>query len=148
MFVHQVSVYLVNAHGTLCKLTGLLKDHNVDILALMIADMAEFGIVRFIVKDEDIQPCLDLLKEAGYSARKNHVVCAKIPNEPGGLHRALQLLESAGNSIEYLYSFNYASNDKSALIIFRLADREAGAKLLIENGFTIATQEEIDSLGC
>jgi len=56
MFVHQVSVYLVNAHGTLCKLTGLLKDHNVDILALMIADMAEFGIVRFIVKDEDIQP--------------------------------------------------------------------------------------------
>ena len=146
MFVHQVSVYLVNAHGTLCKLTGLLKDHNVDILALMIADMAEFGIVRFIVKDEDIQPCLDLLKEAGYSARKNHVVCVKIPNEPGGLHRALQLLENAGNSIEYLYSFNY-SNDNNALIIFRLADREAGAKLLLGNGFSIATQDDIDHLG-
>ncbi|MBQ6659841.1 MAG: hypothetical protein IJM57_00255 [Lachnospiraceae bacterium] len=146
MFVHQVSVYLINAHGTLCQLTGLLKDHNVDILALMIADMAEFGIVRFIVKDEDIQTCLDLLKEAGYSARKNHVVCAKIPNEPGGLHRALQLLENAGISVEYLYSFNYA-NDNNALIIFRLSDRETGAKLLIDNGFKIATQEEIDHLG-
>lgn len=147
MFVHQISVYLVNAHGTLCRLTGLLKDHDVDILALMIADMSEFGIVRFIVKDEDIQTCLDLLKEAGYSARKNHVVCAKIPNEPGGLHRALALLENAGISIEYLYSFNYAY-DNSALIIFRLTDREAGVKLLIDNGFKIATQEEIDSLGC
>ena len=147
MFVHQVSVYLINAHGTLCRLTGLLKDHDIDILALMIADMAEFGIVRFIVKDKDIQTCLDLLKEAGYSARKNHVVCAKIPNEPGGLHRALQLLEDAGISVEYLYSFNYAS-DNNALIIFRLTDREAGAKLLIDNGFKVATQDEIDALGC
>ena len=146
MFVHQVSVYLTNQNGALCKLTGLLKEHNVDILALMIADTTEFGIVRFIVKNEDIHPCLDMLKEAGYSARKNHVVCVKIPNEPGGLHRALQLLENAGNRIEYLYSFNY-SNDNNALIIFRLADRDAGAKLLIDNGFTVATQEEIDGLG-
>jgi hypothetical protein len=33
------------------------------------------------------------------------------------------------------------------LIIFRLADREAGAKLLLENGFSIATQDDIDHLG-
>ncbi len=146
MFVHQISVYLTNQNGALSRMTGLLADHNIDILGLMIADTTEFGIVRFIVKNEDIRTCLDLLKDAGYSARKNHVVCAKIDNRPGGLNRILQFLNSSGISVEYLYSFNYSSNDQNALIIFRLSDKD-GARLLLENGFTVVSQEDIDRLG-
>ncbi len=146
MFVHQISVYLTNQNGALSRLTGLLADHNIDILALMIADTTEFGIVRFIVKNEDIQTCLDLLKDAGYSARKNHVVCAKIDNRPGGLNRILRFLDSSGISVEYLYSFNYSNDDQNALIIFRLSDKD-GARLLLENGFTVVSQEDIDRLG-
>lgn len=145
MYISQISVYLENVKGTLNKLTKLLSDSSIDILALAIADTAGFGIVRFIVHEDAIDPCISLLQSAGYSARKNKVICVKVANEPGGLNKALTVLEDAGISIEYMYSFNYSEEGK-ALLIFRLSDRDAGVAALQANGIAVATQEEINAL--
>ncbi len=146
MFIHQITVFLENMKGTLSKLTTLLASKRIDILAMSIADTSGFGLVRLIVRESDNEQCLALLKEAGYSARKNHVICVRVPNEPGGLNRVLCLLDSEGISIEYLYSFNY-SEEKNALIIFRLSDREKGLEIFKANGISIFTQDEINSIG-
>ncbi len=145
MYISQISVYLENVKGTLNKLTKLLSENNMDILALAIADTAGFGIVRFIVHEDVIDPCISLLQSAGYSARKNKVICVKVANEPGGLNKALTVLEDASISIEYMYSFNYSEEGK-ALLIFRLSDRDAGVAALQANGIAVATQEEINAL--
>ncbi len=145
MYISQISVYLENVKGTLNKLTKLLSDNNIDILALAIADTSGFGIVRFIVHADVIDPCISLLQSAGYSARKNKVICVKVANEAGGLNKALTVLEDAGISVEYMYSFNYTEEGK-ALLIFRLSDRETGIEVLTANGIEVATQEEINAL--
>ncbi len=145
MFVTQISVYLENIKGTLRRVTGLLSENNIDIMALSIADTSSFGIVRFIVKEADIDRTISLLKEKNFSTRKNHVICACLPNEPGGLDKVLSLVEGAGLSVEYLYSFNYSANGK-ALIIFRLSDQEAGLKLLESTGIELYGNGDLNQL--
>lgn len=145
MYIHQITVFLENVKGTLSKLTTVLSDNGIDILALSIADTSGFGLVRLIVRESDNERCLSVLKEAGYSARKNHVICVRVPNEAGGLNKVLCLLDRAEISIEYLYSFNY-SEGNNALIIFRLSDRERGLQIFKENGISVFTQDEINSL--
>lgn len=145
MFVTQISVYLENIKGTLRKVTGLLKENNIDVLALSIADTSSFGIVRFIVKEADIDKAISLLKEKGCSTRKNRVICTCLPNEPGGLDNVLALVEDAGLSVEYLYSFNYSANGR-ALIIFRLSDQDAGMELLKSHNIELLGNEALNSL--
>lgn len=145
MFVSQISVYLENVKGTLCRVTTLLESNKVDILALAIADTAGFGIVRFIVKEDDIQKTISILQASGYSARTNKVICVKVPNEPGGLNSVLTLMEDAGIAVEYLYSFNYSADGK-ALLIFRLSDQDAGITVLKQHNIRLVSQEEINAL--
>ena len=66
MYIHQITVFLENMKGTLSKLTTLLADNHIDILAMSIADTSGFGLVRFIVREKDNDQCLALLKENGY----------------------------------------------------------------------------------
>ncbi|MBQ9885258.1 MAG: ACT domain-containing protein [Lachnospiraceae bacterium] len=145
MFVRQISVFVENVRGTLRKITKLIGDAGIDILALSVADTANFGIVRMIVREADIEKGLKVLKDAGCPARTNRVVCVCVPNRPSGLDEVLAVIDESDVSIEYLYSFNYSA-DGQALIIFRLSDTEAGAKLLLDNGIVLFTQEEVNAL--
>ena len=42
MYIHQITVFLENMKGTLSKLTTLLADNHIDILAMSIADTSGF----------------------------------------------------------------------------------------------------------
>jgi len=56
-----------------------------------------------------------LLKAKGLSVKITEVIGLVVPNEPGGLHRALQILSSEGISVEYMYAF--ALSDRATVII-------------------------------
>ena len=49
MFVKQISYYLENVRGTLSDMTKTIGENGIDLLALSIADTANFGIVRLVV---------------------------------------------------------------------------------------------------
>ena len=53
MFVKQVSIFLENTKGSLKKVTQLLRENGIDLIALSIADTRDFGILRAIVSDTD-----------------------------------------------------------------------------------------------
>ncbi|MBR3673103.1 MAG: hypothetical protein IKN65_02255, partial [Clostridia bacterium] len=85
MFIKQISVFLENTPGSLREMTELLGRGGVDLLALSLADTQNFGIVRLIVHSEQIDPAVALLKQNGYIAKVNHVICAAVPDRPLGL---------------------------------------------------------------
>jgi len=145
MFIKQISVFLENTPGTLRELTRLLGDGSIDLMALSIADTQNFGIVRMIVADNQIDPALALLRGAGYTARVNNVICAEVSDRPAGLCELLETVESLGVSVEYLYSF-VRSTGNNALIILRLSEQDETIKKLVGTGVRIFTQEEIDKL--
>ena len=120
MFVKQISIFLENKPGTLRELTELLGKNGVDLMALSIADTQNFGIIRIIIKSASIDAALQLLRDNGYTARVNNVICADVQDRPLGLCELLTIIENEGLAVEYMYSFMRATGS-SARMILRLS---------------------------
>ena len=146
MFIKQISVFLENTPGALREMTELLGKGGVDLLALSIADTQNFGIVRLIVHSDRIDEAMDMLKKAGYIAKVNHVICAAVPDRPLGLCELLSIIEQAGLSVEYMYSFLRKSEDGNANLILRLNDGKRAAQVFGMKDVTMLSQEEVDNL--
>lgn len=143
MFVKQVSIFLENTKGSLRKVTALLRDNGIDLIALSIADTRDFGILRTIVSDTD--RAVEVIREAGYAAQLTEVLAVAVPDRPGGLNDVLELLDQNGIAIEYLYSFVRTSGDH-ALIIFRVEELDRASEVLAGAGIKLLMQEQVRNL--
>ena len=92
MFIKQISVSLENHNGALREMTELLGKGGVDLLALSVADTQNFGIIRIIVDSASTDSSVKLLRDNGYVAKVNHVICAEVPDRPLGLCELLGLV--------------------------------------------------------
>lgn len=146
MFIKQISVFLENNPGTLRELTELLGKGGIDLLALSIADTQNFGIVRLILHSDDIDKAMKLLKDGGYIAKMNHVICAAVPDRPLGLCELLAVIEQAGLSVEYMYSFTRTVTAGSAYLILRLNDGQKAAQVFEMKNVAMLSQEQVDAL--
>ena len=149
MFITQISVYLENSQGTLRTLTKTLGEHSVDMLALSVADTANFGIIRIVVREGDVEKAISALRANGFVAKTNPVLCVAVPNAPAGLDGVLALIEAGNISISYMYSLNY-NIEGQALMVLRLSaenmEEEQIAALLREQGVKMVTQAEMNGL--
>ena len=143
MFVKQVSIFLENTKGSLKKVTALLRDNGIDLIALSIADTRDFGILRTIVSDTD--RAVEIIREAGYAAKLTDVLAVAVPDRPGGLPDVLERLDGAGIAIEYLDSFVRTRGDH-ALIIFRVEELERASGVLEGAGIKLLMQEQVRNL--
>lgn len=146
MFISQISVFLENNPGTLRAMTELIGQGGIDLLALSIADTQSFGIVRMIVHSDQIDLAMKLLKEGGYIAKINHVICASVPDRPLGLSELLAVIERAGLSVEYMYSFLRTNANGTAHMILRLNDGQKAAQVFAEKGIVMLSQTDVDNL--
>ena len=146
MFIQQLSVFLENKAGTLREMTEILGKGGVDLLALSLADTQSFGIVRMIISSSQIEPAMELLKQNGYISRTNHVICAAVPDRPGGLAELLAVIEGAGLSVEYMYSFRRTNTSGMAYMVLRLNDGKKAAQTFELHGIGMLSQEDVDSL--
>jgi hypothetical protein len=113
MKIKQLSIFLENKSGRLTEVTEALASEKINISAFSVADTADYGILRMIVnKPEQAE---QLLKAKGLSVHITEVIGLMVPNEPGGLHRALQILSAEGISVEYMYAF--VISDRATVII-------------------------------
>jgi hypothetical protein len=134
MKVEQISIFLENKPGGLEEVTRILKDAQINIRTLSLADTTDFGILRLIVNDVD--KASRVLKEQGYRISRTTVVAVEVPDRPGGLHSILEVLSKNGINVEYLYAFVERSGE-NAVIIFRFDAPEAAIDVLQKNGLTV-----------
>ncbi|GAQ25028.1 MULTISPECIES: ACT domain-containing protein [Tepidanaerobacter] len=143
MFVKQISVFLENKPGKLSQVTDILEKNNIDIKAISIADTTEFGILRMIV--DKPKEAVEAIKAEKFPVSTTDVLAVEVTDKPGGLNRALQILNDAGVSVEYLYSF-IKRNGERALILFRVEEPERAVEVLQSAGIKLYSTEEINSL--
>ena len=53
MFVEQISIFIENKEGRLAEVTAILRDANINIRALSLADTTDFGVLRLIVANPE-----------------------------------------------------------------------------------------------
>ena len=99
--IDQLTVFLPNEPGTLYGLAKALGDAKIQMHALMVADTADFGIVRIIC--DTPKAASRALEAAGYRAATTQVVAVEVANVPGGLAKALERFQEVGLNVEYMY---------------------------------------------
>ncbi len=134
MAIKQISVFIENKRGALGEITDIIAREGVDLLAVSLADTAEFGIFRTIVSDTEKAKAA--LCANNFLTKLNTVIGIRVSNVPGGLAKAIKLLSDNGMDIEYLYDFVDVKENK-ATVVLRLDDIENAEKLLRENGFEL-----------
>ena len=144
MSVKQISVFLENRPGCLHEMTKALADANIDLRGLSLAETSDFGIVRLIV--DDVIGTANTLKDAGFVASLTDVLAVEVPNVPGGLNRVLEILDSAGVNVEYMYAILGNKKSDTAYMIFRVNDNAKASSALTGSGVKIMGAEELSAI--
>lgn len=134
MIIKQLSVFIENRAGRLEKVTETLREHNIAITSLSLADTSEYGMLRMIVSDP--KKSKTVLKEAGFSAMLTDVIAVRLAQKNGMLHELLKVLINV--NIEYMYALSTGEN---AAIILKLSELDKGEKALWDGGFEIMGEE-------
>ena len=51
MYIKQLTVFLENKDGRLEKVTEILKNNDINILSITLADTKDYGVLQIIVSD-------------------------------------------------------------------------------------------------
>lgn len=140
MYINQISVFIENKPGNLAKFTNFIAENHIDMRAFEIADSSEFGIIRIIV--DKALDTLTLLKDNDWICKLTQVIGVKIPDKPGAMASAMNILAEANVSVEYVYTFLARGTD-DALMIFRVQDNDKVAAILKKNGVKLVSQEDL-----
>ncbi|NTW27806.1 MAG: ACT domain-containing protein [Coriobacteriia bacterium] len=137
--IEQVSVFLENSTGRLAGLTRALGDAGIDMHALMVADTAEYGVIRIVC--DTPRRAKALLEGLGFSASLTPVLAVEVPDRPGGLADVLDALGNAGVNVEYAYCFVEPSG-QAAVDVFRVDD-PACEGVLADAGFRVLSAKDL-----
>lgn len=142
--IMQLTVFLENSPGRLAGLARALGDAGVNMRALMVADTAEFGVVRIICDRPETARAA--LESAGFSVSVTNVIAVEMPDRPGGLADILEVLGSAGTNVEYAYCF-VEPGGQAAVDVFRVDDSEAATTALRAAGLRVLGPDEVYATG-
>jgi hypothetical protein len=128
MRIKQVSVFVGNEAGRLVDMLEPLARSGINILALSVADSADFGIVRLVTSDTE--GAVRVLHDAGFTLRVNEVLSYEMPNVPGGLLKSVaEPLARAGINLEYFYAFVRSEAGK-ATVVLKVDDLDRAEEVL------------------
>lgn len=130
--IQQLSVFLENRAGSMDEVLAVLASNGVNIVALSLADTAEYGMLRMIVSDPAKGRAV--LKENGVSASLTEVVALRVPHETGSLSKAMHQIVEGDVNIEYMYAF---ANGADASAVLKTDDPARVVDILRGSGFDV-----------
>lgn len=130
MAIRQLSVFLENREGRLEDVLNLLKEEQINIISLSLADTSDYGMLRLLVNDP--AKGKEALKKSGFSATLSEVVAVTLPHKIGALQEVLHTLYHAGINVEYMYAL--CTKTDEAAIAIKTSDLEKAQKVLTDAG--------------
>jgi hypothetical protein len=124
----EFAIRLADRPGTLAKVTKVLADKGVNIVAFQATPTeGKNSQVRFVVDNPTTAKAVLDMEHIAYAERE--VAVAKIPHRPGGLARAASQLADANININYGYCGVDASTN-TPLLIFGVAEAARATSIL------------------
>lgn len=141
MIAHHISVFAENKPGRLDHITEILAEAGVNIRAIKISDLGEFGVVKVLVDDPDT--AYQALKAKHVSVSKRAIVAVVVDDTPGGLHKVLKLLTQQNINVEDSYGFVL---NKRGILVIEVENVPKVNELLEDSGLLLLSEEEIYAL--
>lgn len=142
MTAKQLSVFIENREGRLGEVLHVLKENDVNILSISLADTTEYGLLRLIVNKPE--KGRDVLLEAGFSSMTTDVLIIKVPHVAGALQGILELIAEKNVNIEYMYGLSVEAEDAS--IVMKTNDLKSACDVLAAGKISTLTDAEIEVL--
>ncbi len=103
MTVKQISLMIQNRPGELSKISEMMGDAGVNIVALFVSTLTPGGegLLRFVASNPE--KAMNALAGAGIAFTSEEVIAAETPHHPGGLQAFLNPLCRQGVNVAYLY---------------------------------------------
>ena len=133
MAITQLSVFLENKPGKLYEVVKRISEAGINLRAMTIAEVRDFGILRIIVSD--VEKAKEVLED-DHIITTTQVVSAIMEDKTGALYDILQALEAANVNIEYMYAYT-GEVTGSANVVFRVDDIEGAEAKLREAGVQV-----------
>ncbi len=137
--LEQISIFSENKPGRLKKITKVLAEEGVNILAINIASSNGFGVIKFIV--DKCEPAYQKLKQKGFTVSLNEVLAIELVDRPGGLYEAAAILSKKRINIENAYVLILESRKKAFLVV-EVNDIEKAKKLLKNENLRLFTAKK------
>ena len=139
MFAKQLTVFIENRAGRLSEVLSVLKDNDVNILSLSLADTTEFGLLRLIV--DNAAKGKEMLTEKGFSSLLSDVSIIEIPHKVGSLQELLKAIDDNGVNIEYMYGLSIESDQ--AYVVLKASNIEKLSEILKVNNIRTLTCKDL-----
>ncbi len=140
MLIKQLSLFVENKPGSLNHICQILKDNDINISTLSLADTKQFGILRLLVREHD--KARKAMEAAGLVVNVTDVLALPVSDHPGGLAELLRIFDARQISVEYMYAFTYGKED-SAVMVFRFENPEEAEKALNDAGICPVSEFEL-----
>ena len=137
--LEQISIFSENKPGRLKKITKVLAEEGVNILAINIASSNGFGVIKFIV--DKCEPAYEKLKQKGFTVSLNEVLAIELTDRPGGLYEVSAILSKKRINIENAYVLILKSREKAFLIV-EVHDIERAKRLLQHENLRLFTEKK------
>ena len=79
MFINQLSVFIENRNGRLDDVLEALKEANINIISLSLADSSDYGLLRMIVSEPE--KAKEALKAKDFAAMLTPVLGVKLSHQ-------------------------------------------------------------------
>jgi hypothetical protein len=143
MKLKQISVFIENSPGRLYDVTNALGEAGINLRALTLADINDFGVLRLLVSN--LSTARRIIMKKNLPARVEEVVAAEIDDYPGSLAAVLKPLLEAKVNVTYMYSLIGFSSGK-AVVIFRFSDNDRAIEVLKRGGIKLLDAEALGIL--
>ena len=138
----QLSVFIENRQGRLGEVLHVLKENNINILSLSLADTTEYGLLRLIVNRPEL--CREKLAENGFSTMLTNVLIVVIKHKSGSLQELMQTLAQNNINVEYMYGLSIDGADAS--VVIKTSNLEVAEQILAANGCSFLTSEDVANM--
>lgn len=142
MTVNQLSVFIENRRGRLGEVLKVLKENDVNILSMSLADTTEYGLLRLIVNKPE--QGRDVLLSAGFSSMLTGILIVKVPHVAGALQEILALIAENDIDIEYMYGLSVEATD--ATIVVKTNEIDRACEVFKKHSIETMSKEEIEAL--
>lgn len=140
---HQINVFAQNQPGRLERLTQVLMEEGINIRAITISGVEDYGVIKLLV--DDPRGAYELLQREGFSAFVKEVVAVVMDDRPGGLFRICQALGKRGVNIDDAYGF-VVKDRRTAVLVVEVEKIPEAEEVVSSAGFEIMSDDELYSL--
>lgn len=141
MTIHQISIFLENKFGRLNEVLALIASENIRIIASVVADTSEFGILRIVTTAP--RRTAQILKENHISANLTEVLAVRTEAKAGRFADVIERFTKAGISIEYMYCF---SSKEEGILVLKVNNKEAALDVIRHNNISCISEQDLLSM--